>query len=192
MKPSSIITTILLSSISAVPALADEYWDIRGTTSSARPDLAGTVLVDQVRRFQGFDSTGATFKGTFQDRVVRRSVSGTLDFYYKITLDSASTASISRVVRSGFDEVPMGSHDVAWRVDGLGTVGPSMAHRAAQCCIETIFGAAGGLNPGKESRFVFIGTGATQYDAKGVINIFPIAPAGDRSVFVMTGFAPAT
>ncbi|KAM7210781.1 hypothetical protein V8F06_013828 [Rhypophila decipiens] len=186
MKTSVVaIATLFLSSFGAV--VADEYWDLTGTTVAKRGDLAGTILVDQLRPFQGFDNTGATFKGVLQDRVVRRSISGTLDFYYRIEMDAASTAPVSRVIRAKFDQVPMASRDVNWRLDGLGTKGPTTAHRSAACCIETIFGS-GGLKPGTSSRFVFIGTGATQYDSKGVYNIYPVS--GDKSLFIGPGFAP--
>jgi len=179
------LATVLLS---AVGVVADSFWDLPGTTAANRPDLAGTVLVDQLRPFEGIENTGKRFKGTLQDRVVQRSVSGTLDFYYRITLDSSSTASISRVVRKGFEEVPTGARDVNWRIDGLGTVGPSLAYRGEACCIETIFNP--GLKPGESSTFVFIGTGVTHYDTRGTIEIYPVSQ--DKSRFLTPAFSPTT
>jgi hypothetical protein len=172
---------------SVTGAVADSYWDLHGTTVADRPDLAGTVLVDQLRPFEGIENTGKRFKGTLQDRVVQRSISGTLDFYYRIALDSTSTASISRIVRKGFEEVSTGTRDVNWRIDGVGTVGPSLAYRQETCCIETIFEPA--LRPGESSRLVFIGTGVTRYDTRGSIEIHPVSQ--DKSVFLMPGFSPA-
>jgi hypothetical protein len=53
-----------------------------GTTSAARPELAGTVLEDDVQTFSFLGITG-----TVQNRVVREDVSGTLDFYWRIKVD---------------------------------------------------------------------------------------------------------
>jgi hypothetical protein len=184
MKASVIVTFLL----SAAGAVADSYWGIHGTTAADRPDLAGTVLVDEIRQFDGIENTGKRYRGTLQDRVVQRTVSGTLDFYYKITVDSSSTTSVSRVVRKGFDEVPTGARDVNWRIDGLGTVGPDLAYRQEACCFETIFDS--GLKPGESSKFVFIGTGTTRYDSKGSIEIHPVSQ--DKSLFIMPGFSPTT
>jgi hypothetical protein len=54
-----------------------------GTTVAARPELAGLVLEDVLTTFN-FDGVS----GTVQNRVVRETTTGTLDFYWKIDVDA--------------------------------------------------------------------------------------------------------
>jgi len=53
-----------------------------GTTVGARPELAGTVIYDNLIPINVVGTGGTTlFAGVLQDRVVKETVSGTLDFY---------------------------------------------------------------------------------------------------------------
>ena len=74
----------------AVPLAPGSAVATPGTTSAARPVLAGTVLQDVVQTFTITDPNGRQIKGTIQDRVVRETSTGTLDFYYRIMNDSSS------------------------------------------------------------------------------------------------------
>ena len=70
---------------------------------AARPELAGLVLQDDV---QAFSFNGVS--GTVQNRVVRETASGTLDFYWRIVVDPSSTANnpaieAFRLIDFGYD-----------------------------------------------------------------------------------------
>jgi hypothetical protein len=79
----------------AIPALP-------GTTSFAEPQLAGVVLVDELIPFS-FSARPAlgNITGTVQQRAVRSSVDGTIDFYWRIINDTDSAAAIGSF-RLGF------------------------------------------------------------------------------------------
>ncbi len=154
----------------AVPVSPGAPQTLSGTTVAARPELAGTVLEDRVREFSFTNSSGATIRGTFQDRVVKRTSSGLLEFSFRIKNDSTSAGNIVVVNRqnySGFAPV-----DVDYRLDGLGTVGASSAAHGggANARIKFDFFASPIL-PGKESRFHFIGTNATSYNENGKVGL---------------------
>lgn len=91
-----------------------------GTTSAARPELAGVVLEDNIQPFSFHDTSG-----TVQSRVVREDGTGTLDFYWRINVDENS--------RNGVDAFRVGNFgysyltDADWRIDGLGSVAPHTA-----------------------------------------------------------------
>jgi hypothetical protein len=133
-----------------------------GTTSALRPELAGVVLQDVIQPF-----SFAGISGTVQNRVVRETGTGTLDFYWRILVDPASTG-------GGIDAFRLGDFgysylsDADWRIDGLGSAAPYTAR---------LFNPAthpeGDINflfedppvpPGTVgSRFFFLHTSATNY-----------------------------
>jgi PEP-CTERM motif len=110
------------SFVGAVPNFIDT--SLGGTTSAARPELAGTVIEDEI---QEFDFAG--LKGRVQNRVVRETASGTLDFYWRVVLDEVSDVSrfngISafRLIDFGYDWI----NDADWRIDGLPAPDPGAA-----------------------------------------------------------------
>lgn len=133
---------------------------LSGTKAAVRPELAGLVLEDVLTPFS-FD--GVT--GTVQNRVVRETGTGTLDFYWKVNVDAASTGpgvGTFRLIDFGYDNLK----DADWRIDGLGTVAPTTGR---------LFNVAG--NPsgainflfdstvlaGGASRLFFLHTDATSY-----------------------------
>src|SRR5258708_2891493 len=61
------------------------YTTLNGTTSAARPELAGTVLADVQDRFS-LDG----LNGTVESRVVRENGAGTLDFYWAVSVDAST------------------------------------------------------------------------------------------------------
>jgi len=93
-----------------------------GTTSALRPELAGTVLVDES---QPFSFAGLNISGTVQSRVVRETTSGTLDFYWRILVDPRSTGGgIGAFRLIDFDFASL--TDADWRIDGLGATAPGI------------------------------------------------------------------
>jgi hypothetical protein len=96
---------------------------LSGTTSAARPELAGTVVADTQ---QAFTFTGLGISGTVQNRVVREDISGTLDFYWRVQVDPRSTGGGVSAFRLG-DFGYAYLTDADWRIDGFGTVAPFVA-----------------------------------------------------------------
>ncbi len=168
-------TLLLLSSPLASQATgldksftAQPYLDtaLGGTTSAARPELAGTVVEDDI---QPFSFLGIT--GTVQNRVVREDVSGTLDFYWRIQVDEgvpgvAAPGAISafRLGSFGYDTI----NDADWRIDGLGSATPYVGRvfnpaSYPEGDINFLF-TNGLVLPGDDgSKLFFLHTDATSY-----------------------------
>lgn len=131
-----------------------------GTTAAARPELAGTVLEDVIT---SFSFSGVT--GTVQNRVVRESSTGTLDFYWKVNVDPGSASagvSAFRLIDFGYDNIK----DADWRIDGLGSVAPTtgrLFNEASQPSGAINFLFDGVVTAGSASRFFFLHTDATSY-----------------------------
>ena len=146
------------ASVRAVPLIPGSAVPLPGTTVAARPELAGVVLVDQLVAFSVTFPTDQHITGTIQERVVRESGSGTLDFYWRVFNDSSSLNNLG-FFRLG--QFITGSYDADWRIDGLGTVNPDNAFWFGSPDVNFEFTA--GLAPGEESRFMFLHTDATRY-----------------------------
>jgi hypothetical protein len=135
-----------------------------GTTSAARPDLAGVIVADVIRPFSVVTSGGKAV-GWVQDRVVRSNLTGTLDFYYRIHVDPSSEVSLVKVTRDSFWSWPDTiSTDVDWRIDGVGQRAPWRVWRnddGQWIYIDHSGGAT--IHPGETSRFVFVKTNAKEY-----------------------------
>ena len=151
-----------------------------GTTAAAEPDLAGTVLHDELIPFVIRDAAGNTlFGGVLQNRAVR-SRTQLVHFYYRIR-DTAPGLP-GRIVRVDTVDFP-GTIYVDYRIDGLGTVAPREAGRAGE---RVKFFFAGrptvvapaplGLLAGTESRFFFV---------KGVYYSF--GPGGSTTLVLAAG-----
>lgn len=164
---------------------------LTGTTSAARPELAGTVLEDDVQPF----SYGSV-SGTVQSRVVREDVAGTLDFYWRIQVDAQALGVVPEfMVRDfGYDHLT----DADFRIDGLGASFPYAAlvfnpAAAPTGVIDFVIGppVAPGL-PGDAnagSLFVFLHTSATAY-AKSAVYVVGNPFTADQAAFNLT-FAPS-
>ena len=166
----------------AVMLLPNTSVDLFGTTSAARPELAGTVIKDELTNFTGLDALGnILYTGTLQVRIVREDVSGTLDFYYRIRPNDANSLdAIMRTTHTNFDGW---TTDVDYRIDGLGSVGPSSATRnVSGSTVGFNFGL--GLQPGDESLFYFIKTTATHYTLGSTVLI-------DGGIASVQSYAPA-
>jgi len=140
---------------------------LSGTTAALRPELAGLVIADTLVPVSFGDGSGGTISLVVQTRVVQEDVAGTLDFYYRIySFDANSSLPITALRLTGFDGQ---TTDVDFRIDGLGTVGPSDAIRFSGVDEGKLnfrfLSAAGGpvLDPGEESLFMFVKTEATTF-----------------------------
>lgn len=147
-----------------------------GTTDIAEPDLAGLDLADQTISFTGLDNStgGIAIIGTLQDRVVRETLTGNLDFYGHITLTDFGNN------LGAIDSIAMGSFagftvDANFRTDGLGVQGPNAASRSSDGSEVAWYfesplrlGAPGGAS---ESLFFFAQTDARYFDSNGSARI---------------------
>ena len=162
-----------------------------GTTVAARPELAGTVLVDEVQAFSYGSVTG-----TVQSRVVRQDVAGTLDFYWRINVDEQAQGEVSGFLLLGFGYDHL--KDADWRFDGVGSsvpyaallFNPSVAPTGIISFVmgpQVLPGQASDPNSG--SRFVFLRTSATSF-AKTAVYVVGDPYSPGASAFNAT-FAPA-
>ena len=174
----------------AVLLAANSTVALPGTTVAAEPQLAGTVLEDVDQPFSFVDSTGHTLSGVVQNRVVRSSVDGTLDFYWRIKDTSGTSASgdpgaITSFRVGGFGDIELNAN---WRIDGLGTVNPDEAHRFADPSFVNFLFGGNGLTPTDDSVFFFLDTKATAYAKIGIYDFTGTGGNGISSSYAT--FAP--
>jgi len=163
-----------------------------GTTYAARPELGGTVIHDTLIPITIDNSSGvAIFKGHLQDRVVKETKTGTLDFYQTIRADAGFKTSVllEDVERSSFKNY---STDVDYRTDGIGDPSdhPVLATRNSGVGAYVSFFFNGEtLAEGNDSLFYFVKTNAKTYDLKGTTSIemeAPTSPTGLPGTFGAT------
>ncbi len=143
---------------------------VAGTTTAANPDLAGTVVRDAVTDLTITTASGAQVSFSIQDRVVKRTSTGTLDFYFRVIHQEKSKDAISAVRRSKFGNSM--TLDVDYRTDGLGTIGALAVQRSGGGGDVVTFDFANNpINAGQQSRFHFIATKAMAFDVKGLTSI---------------------
>lgn len=158
---------------------------LTGTTVAARPELAGVVLEDAI---QAFSFQGVT--GTVQNRVVREA-SGTLDFYWKVNVDSSATGTgvaAFRLTDFGLANIS----DADWRIDGLGTIGATTARLFNGASYPTgsvnfLFGD--GIRAGESSSFFFLHTNAMAYAKTAQFDLLDVGLQNLSPVY--STFAPA-
>lgn len=120
------------SQAALVPPLTPEIPGVilsPGISFALNPTLAGTVLGDKLFPFAESVNVPPNFEGTMRSTVVKRTDTGTLDFYLQLANTTVShngplvDADIFRFVTEGFaDEFAMGpggSYEVSYRTDGL-------------------------------------------------------------------------
>ncbi len=186
----AVLAALLLvgaGSASAVELVSGVWTPLPGRTLALDPDLAGVALEDEIQAFS-FAAGAGMVTGTVQSTVVRSSVDGTLDFYWRIISDTSSSGGIT-AFRLGDFITSM--YDADWRIDGLGNTAPSEAKLfpGTGGNVNYLFTGAGlsGLAPGNSSYFMFLDTSATAYDRLGR---FDLTSGSDISDIYMT-FAPA-
>ncbi len=180
---SAMIVTAAANAVSLAPGASTALF---GATAATRPELGGTVLVDTLRPF-AIDLGGGSFiTGTVQDRVVRENGSGTLDFYYRLFNDTTSAGALGIVTRENYSGY---ATDADFRLDGLGATGPGGASRSTGSDVWFGF-LADPVTPGQSSRFFFIKTDATVYDAAGKGSLVGLNTAGGFGVTSFSTFEP--
>ena len=145
-----------------------------GSTAAAEPDLAGTVMRDNLIPFRVSNAAGSLlFVGELQNRVVRSSRGSVLHFYYSIRNTQAGlNGIISNVYTRSFAPTPTVAVD--WRPDGLGQVNPLRATRSIGTgdLIRFNFPSTiSALSGGRESKFFFIKTNVLNYALNGQTRI---------------------
>ena len=168
--------------VNAVPVLpGGPAVVLPGTSVAARPELAGIVLADTVANWQSaidpmYGFPGA--EGTLQSRVVRSSLTGTLDFYWRIEASPPSYP-IDIAKSLTIDNVPLASFgtgaafDVDYRLDGLGLVAPVNARASATSLIFDFHGSGGdsAIGPGRATYFLLLHSTATTYTASAIATL---------------------
>lgn len=138
-----------------------------GITVADNPNLAGTVVVDELipYRYQGRlppPLGGGTYvnSGTIQSRVVQ-TADGTLDFYWRVMSDGTSARPVQ-----GIAVVPFGTLSnvflIDYRTDGLGDVPLDVVARNNDTAYVYQFQNMN-LPPGQSSNFFFAETTATTF-----------------------------
>jgi hypothetical protein len=167
-----------------------------GLTYAADPSLGGYIIADTIRTVMcpcRNCQTSSSQPVTIQDRVVRESVSGTLDFYSRVVSVAPGLDLLSFARTGFFSELP--NLDFNWRPDGVGSIPSSgqaaallWVHLSATGWFSPIFpGADGpywadiapnpglGMTAGQQSRFIFLRTRATEFDESGELTMARIA-----------------
>tara|TARA_A100000171_G_C2094590_1_gene126344 strand:- start:184 stop:825 length:642 start_codon:yes stop_codon:yes gene_type:complete len=106
---------------------AGDTVEMHGITAAEDPTLVAGVLQDTVQQFVIADPAGEPLVGAFHSRAAQRMDTGELDFYWRITIDDGKTGEISSVIINGFEGWSVG---VEYRVDSVGSIGPSDASRS--------------------------------------------------------------
>lgn len=159
---------------------------LAGTTSAARPELAGAIIVDQDTPFS---LDGVT--GYVQNRVVRENGTGTLDFYWRVVVDPTTSTGggihAFRLTDFGYNYLT----DADWRIDGSGTIGATTGRlfnpgAYPQGDINFLFDS--NVDGGESSSFYFLHTGATAYAQTGG---FDLLNGSDHFTGLMGTYAPA-
>jgi hypothetical protein len=165
---------------------------VSGTTVAIEPQLAGTVVEDELTPVS-FTISGGTFTATVQNRVVL-SDDGTYDFYWRITdtsYDGTALAALGALRIGNFGSV-IGDNG-NFRLDGLGDLGPDsiLVFNNPDGFFNFIFGDGlqGGLGAGSESYFMFIDTDAHAYAKTANFDLAGTGITGISSQF--STFAPA-
>lgn len=177
----AMLTVLTPHAALAVP-LAVGDTALAGTTAAARPELGGVVEADVLTPY-AFSGLGFSLSGVVQNRVVRSSLDGTLDFYWRIVPDPSSTTSIVALRVGGFDGFAL---DGDFRLDSVGTVGPDIARNFGGGFVNFLFSE--GVGATDSSFFFFLDTQATAFAAIGQYDLL-CGPLGCISP-AFTTFAP--
>lgn len=167
---------------------------LTGTTNAARPELSGIVLADIV---QPFSVPALNISGNVQSRVAKEDGTGTLDFYWHVTVDRASTGgavSAFRLIDFGYDDIVDGDY----RVDSVGTATTPTARvfnpaSAPNGAINFLFSNPGVLpgDPNSDangSHFFFLHTDATTYAQTASYDL--LVGANQTLTDIFSTFAP--
>jgi len=193
-RSSLVLTGLVAALVAASPAVAVPVTPgapatpLPGTTQATDPTLAGTILADVVTPWVSaidpqYGFPGA--QGELQSRVVRETGSGTLDFYWRISVDAVSYPNFVPTTLL-IDGIPLSSFgtgaafDADYRTDGAGSTAPSGAQSTASS-LTWLFDASS-FGPGSSSFFLLLRSGAGAYGESaladlGASSIATFAPA---------------
>jgi len=147
------------------------------TTAAAEPDLAGTVVQDNVISFQIQNAahTQVLCAGQLQNRVVRSTATQDMHFYYRFLPTvhrpepRALVTHIERIETVFFSGVdPLRA---AFRTDGLGVIPPNQVRRPYDNDVWFVFNSPG-LTCGEGTRFFFVKTSGRGFKTVGEVRIF--------------------
>lgn len=169
-----------------LPLTSGPMVSLSGATAAVFPQLAGTVVYDDVVTMNqtielGFvpdqeeygGATAVAIVGLLQRRVVRSAATGLDAFYYRVTLDPSSVAHVRAVVLYPLAGT---TFEVDFRPDGLGDRGPDRVFFYPP----TPFSDFDGTNP--ELRFNFDGEQLQPGQSSKFFLVLPYAhalPSGD-------------
>jgi PEP-CTERM motif len=158
-----------------------------GTKVAAEPQLAGVVQVDELIDFSFVgDDSGGLISGHVQQRVVL-AVDGTIDFYWRVFVDSESSGALGSF---RFGDFVAPEYDADYRTDGLGTVAPSSATRFSGTFDSFVnFTFASGLQPGDSSYFLLMDTTATAYAKTAIFDVTNVGQTHISGLF--DAYSPA-
>jgi hypothetical protein len=186
--------TDLASNSAAVTVTSNVYDEALayGLTYAADPSLGGFIIADTIRTVMCPCYSCATSPApiALQDRVVRDSTSGTLDFYTRV-VSVPPGFYLDAFARSGFySAVP--HLDFNWRPDGVGSI-PSLggaaslvwSHHNSNGWFAPAYSGEDGpfwadiepnatgpvMTSGQQSRFIFLRTPATDFDESGQLSV---------------------
>lgn len=156
----------------AVPVPYGITVQLEGTSVADRPELSGSVVEDVDRPFSLHWPGGRVLTGQIEDRIIRESSTGNLDFYYRIETDERFETTRLFIARTTYPSSV--TTDVDFRSDGSGGAAPSSAHRSPNGLIVTTDFSNPTLShgPAGSTRFVFIHTNAKEYSYGGVTEIY--------------------
>lgn len=109
-----------------------------------------------------FKAQGSPSRESSRITCVRSSVDRTFDFYWRIIPDASSTGDITGFRIGGFQGFGL---DGDFSLDGLGSVGPDIAHNFGEGFVNFLFND--GVSAGESSFFFFLDTQATAFSNTG-------------------------
>lgn len=140
-----------------------------GTTWDERPELAGKVIDRTVQDFSFNEIAGFAIKGSVESLVVRTFNSGTLDFYWRVSVAPDSYWRIARFSSWGGETE---GYLAGWLSEGFGTVGGRRPVGYVNGYFDFGFDSAGGGIPrGTQSQYLFMRTDATSYGQTGAFSV---------------------
>jgi len=179
------VTVLTSGSLSALALSPNESIEQpAGTSLTTAPWLAGVIVEDTVVPFSypgtliipgcACDSFGDV-TGTVQSRVVK-SVDGTFDFYWKISVDDTSFLQVTGFRLQG---IPPAAYGAGWRTDLEGDERPAIIGMGSNGGVSFTFGGTGGsyfpgydqLREGHDSRWLLLDSQATAYAASGTFSL---------------------
>ena len=144
-----------------------------GTGLAQRPPLQGTLLEDRTTRFsyEGWFANDGVENGLWTGPVtgelrsqVVRSVDGTVDFHWRLSVDRTSFLSVALLTLDGWAP---GAFDADWRTDAPPGVVPAGVAQAAAGGVTWFFGQylspSHLVYPGEQTVWFFLDTPSTDY-----------------------------